>query len=89
MVSGEAISVIMIGCGKVSQYYHVPALEADAAVTFAGIFDPSPGDGARQIARRAGATLVDSMTHCPNPQPRRWRLSQRRMRFTPPMWPPP
>ena len=67
MVSDEPISVIMMGCGKFSHYYHVPALEADATIAIAGIFDPSPSDGAREIARRTGATLVNSIGALPNP----------------------
>ena len=47
---GEPISVVMIGCGKFSRYYHVPTLEADPGVTFAGIFDPLPSDDVRELA---------------------------------------
>jgi len=64
----EPISLIMIGCGKFSRYYHVPVLEADAATTFAGIFDPSPSDGVRELARRMGAPLVGAIEDLPKPK---------------------
>jgi predicted dehydrogenase len=63
----EPITVVMIGCGKFSRYYHVPILEADTAVTFVGIFDPSPSDGVRELARRTGAALVGAIENLPNP----------------------
>lgn len=63
----EPISVIMIGCGKFSRYYHVPILEADAAVTFAGIFDPMPSEEVRALARRTGAPLVGAVADLPKP----------------------
>ena len=61
----EPISVIMIGCGKFSRYYHVPVLEADAGVTFAGIFDPTPSEEVRELARRTCAPLVGAVEDLP------------------------
>jgi predicted dehydrogenase len=67
MATDEPISVIMIGCGKFAVYYHVPVLEADPAVTIAGIFDPFPGDGARELAQRTGAPIVPAIEALPAP----------------------
>jgi predicted dehydrogenase len=63
----EPISVVMIGCGKFSRYYHVPVLQADHDVTFAGIFDPAPSDEVRELARRTGAALVGAIEDLPQP----------------------
>jgi phthalate 4,5-cis-dihydrodiol dehydrogenase len=67
MAMHEPISVIMIGCGKFSRYYHVPVLEADAAVSFAGIFDPSPSQEVRALAQRRAAPLVAAIEELPIP----------------------
>jgi phthalate 4,5-cis-dihydrodiol dehydrogenase len=67
MAKDEPISVIMVGCGRFSRYYHVPVLEADAGVTFAGIFDPMPSEEVRELARRTGATLVGAVEDLPKP----------------------
>jgi phthalate 4,5-cis-dihydrodiol dehydrogenase len=63
----EPISAIMVGCGRFSRYYHVPVLEADADVTFAGIFDPMPSEEVRELARRTGAALVGAVEDLPRP----------------------
>jgi phthalate 4,5-cis-dihydrodiol dehydrogenase len=63
----EPITVIMIGCGKFSRYYHVPILEADTAVTLSGIFDPSPSTEVRELAQRTGAALVGTIEDLPSP----------------------
>jgi hypothetical protein len=57
----EPISVIVVGCGKFSRYYLVPVLEADPAVAFAGIFDPSPSGEVRELAQRTSAALVGAI----------------------------
>jgi predicted dehydrogenase len=67
MTDNAPISVIMIGCGKFSRYYHVPALEADPAVTVAGIFDPHPGEDVRAFAQRSRAPLVPTIEALPAP----------------------
>jgi predicted dehydrogenase len=67
MNDGGAISLVMLGCGSFSQYYHVPALEADRGVTFAAIFDPTPSDAARALAARTGAKLVGKLGELPKP----------------------
>ena len=60
-------SVIMMGCGRFSRYYHVPVLEADAGVAFAGIFDPTPSEEVRELLRRTGAALVGAIEDLPKP----------------------
>jgi hypothetical protein len=57
----EPIPVIMAGCGKFSRYYDVPVLEADPAVAFAGIFDPSPSGEVPELTQRTGAALVGAI----------------------------
>jgi phthalate 4,5-cis-dihydrodiol dehydrogenase len=65
MPSAEPIAVVMIGCGNFSRRYHVPTLAADPAVTFIGIFDPTPSDGVRELAGRTGAPLVSALEALP------------------------
>lgn len=67
MAKDEPISVIMMGCGRFSRYYHVPVLEADAGVAFAGIFDPTPSEEVRELVRRTGAALVGAIEDLPKP----------------------
>ena len=67
MTSGGHISVVMIGCGKFSRYYHVPTLKADPGITFGGIFDPLPSDDVRDLTDRTGATLVAKLEALPAP----------------------
>ena len=67
MTSGGHISVVMIGCGKFSRFYHVPTLKADPGITFGGIFDPLPSDDVRDLADRTGATLVAKLEALPAP----------------------
>ncbi len=54
----NTISAVMMGCGKFSRYYHVPALLADTGVKLAAIFDPVPDVPVRELAERSGAPLV-------------------------------
>ena len=70
MAANDPISLVMIGCGNFSQRYHVPTLEADAGIRFAAIFDPSPGDGVRDLAKRTGAPVVSSLEALPKPDAR-------------------
>jgi len=58
MQQSEPISAVMLGCGKFSRYYHVPALLADAGVRLAAIFDPVPDAAVRELAERVSASLV-------------------------------
>ena len=67
MTSGGHISVVMIGCGKFSRFYHVPTLKADPGITFGGIFDPLPSDDVRDLADRTGASLVAKLEALPAP----------------------
>ena len=67
MANAEPTSVVMIGCGKFSRYYHVPQLESDPTTSFAGIFDPSPTEEVRQLAQRTGAQLASEITALPSP----------------------
>lgn len=61
MTRADPIALVMIGCGNFARRYHVPSLEADPAVSFAGIFDPEPGDATRDLARRIAALLVPTI----------------------------
>lgn len=61
------IDFIMIGCGGFSRRYHVGALLADPALKLRAIFDPQPADAVRELARAAGAALVDRIEDLPNP----------------------
>ena len=67
MAGNDAIALIMLGCGNFARYYHVPTLEADPGVTFAGIFDPSPTEATRALARRTGANLTATLEALPKP----------------------
>lgn len=58
MQQSEPISAVMLGCGKFSRYYHVPALMAGADVRLAAIFDPVPDVSVRELAERASAPVV-------------------------------
>jgi hypothetical protein len=78
----EPITVIMIGCGKFSRYYHVPILEADTAVTLAGIFDPSPSTEVRELAQRTGAALVGTIEDLPSPAGKTMAIVTTRMHCT-------
>lgn len=65
MANADPISVVMIGCGKFSRYYHVPVLQSDPLLRLAGIFDPSPADATRALAHESGAPLVDALEALP------------------------
>jgi scyllo-inositol 2-dehydrogenase (NADP+) len=67
MRTAASICVIMIGCGNFSRRYHVPCLEADPGVEISAIFDPTPSDGVRELAVRAGAPLVSAPQSLPVP----------------------
>ena len=67
MDSNQPIRLIMLGCGGFSLYYHVPSLEADRAVNFAAIFDPSPSEATRALATRTGAVLASAIDDLPAP----------------------
>jgi hypothetical protein len=43
----ERIEVFFVGCGAFAHRYHVPALVADADVSIAAVFDPTPSDATR------------------------------------------
>lgn len=58
MIGTGSVRLIMIGCGKFSRSYHVPAMEADAGVRFGGIFDPSPTEATQDLARRHNVKLT-------------------------------
>jgi predicted dehydrogenase len=65
MTSTNSVALAMIGCGKFSRWYHVPTLQADADVAFAGIFDPTPSEEVQDLAKRTGARLVGKIEALP------------------------
>ncbi len=68
MITPTPISLLMVGCGAFAHRYHVPALEADAALEIVGIFDPSPSAQTRSLASRRAAVLVNRLEDLPNPE---------------------
>jgi predicted dehydrogenase len=66
MQPSDTISAVMLGCGKFSRYYHVPALMADAGVRLAAIFDPVPDAAVRELAEQASVPLVAAPDALPN-----------------------
>lgn len=65
MQQPDTISAVMLGCGKFSRYYHVPALLADGGVKLAAIFDPVPDAAVRELAERLSAPLVATLDALP------------------------
>ena len=67
-MNGEPASDVqwlMIGCGAFAHRYHVPALNADPALRICAIFDPSPSQPTRDLARRHDAPIVDTLDALP------------------------
>jgi scyllo-inositol 2-dehydrogenase (NADP+) len=65
MTNPNAIAAVMIGCGRFSRWYHVPTLQADGDVAFAGIFDPTPSQAVNDLAKRTGAPLTSTIEALP------------------------
>jgi predicted dehydrogenase len=67
MKHNERIQILFIGCGAFAHRYHVPAIDADATLAIAGIFDPYPSDATRVLAKRCEAPLVARIEDLPRP----------------------
>lgn len=65
MTNPNSVALVMIGCGRFSRWYHVPTLQADVDVAFDGIFDPTPSQEVKDLAKRVGAPLVAAIEALP------------------------
>lgn len=63
--AARPIEIVMVGCGAFAHRYHVPAIEEDAHVRIAAVFDPTPSDRTRGLAARHRAPLVERIEDLP------------------------